>query len=163
LVQDLEKRFPLDTELHLLAIPAIEAQLQLGRREPALALNTLVAGLNMEFANTLFSTINTSCLYPTYVRGQAYLAAGQGIAASREFQKIIDHNGIVGNCWTGALAHLGVGRASALESRTSQGADANGARVRALAAYKDFLTLWTDADPNIPVLRQAKAEYARLQ
>ena len=163
LVQDLEKRFPLDTELQLLAIPAIEAQLQLGRQQPALALNTLAAGLNMEFANTLFSTINTSCLYPTYVRGQAYLAAGQGTAASREFQKIIDHNGIVGNCWTGALAHLGVGRANALESRTSQGADANAARVRALAAYKDFLTLWTDADPNIPVLRQAKAEYARLQ
>ena len=163
LVHGLEKRFPLDTQLTLLGIPAIEAQLQLGRREPELALNTLGAGSDIEFANTPFSSINTSCLYPTYIRGQAYLAAGQGTAASSEFQKIIDHNGIVGNCWTGALAHLGLGRANSLQSRTSQGAHAEAARVRALEAYKDFLTLWKDADPNILVLKQAKAEYARLQ
>ena len=106
---------------------------------------------------------NISCLYPTYVRGQAYLAAGQGSAAAAEFQKIIDHSGIVWNCWTGALARLGVARANALQSRTSQGADADAARVRALAAYKDFLTLWKDADPDIPILKQAKAEYAKLQ
>ena len=80
-----------------------------------------------------------------------------------EFQKILDHSGIVWNCWTGALAHLGVARANALEARTSQGADADAARVRALAAYKDFLTLWKDADPDIPLLKQAKAEYAKLQ
>jgi hypothetical protein len=67
------------------------------------------------------------------------------------------------DCWTGALAHLGVARANALQSRTSQGADADGARVRALAAYKDFLTLWKDADPDIPILKEAKAEYAKLQ
>jgi eukaryotic-like serine/threonine-protein kinase len=70
---------------------------------------------------------------------------------------------IVWNCWTGALAHLGVARANALQSKTSQGADADAARVRALAAYKDFLTLWKDADPDIPILKQAKAEYAKLQ
>ena len=163
LVQDLGKRFPLDTQLRLLGIPAIEAQLQLGRRESDLALNTLHAGLNIEFANTPFSSINTSCLYPTYIRGQAYLAAGQGAAASSEFQKIIDHNGIVGNCWTGALAHLGIGRANALQSKTSRGADADDALVRALAAYKDFLVLWKSADSGIPVLKQAKAEYAKLQ
>jgi len=97
-----------------------------------------------------------------YVRGEAYLAAGQGNAAAAEFQKILDHSGIVSNCWTGALAHLGVARANALQARTSQGADADAARVRALAAYKDFLTLWKDADPNIPILKQAKAEYAKL-
>ena len=107
--------------------------------------------------------MNISCLYPTYVRGEAYLAAGQGNAAAAEFRKILDHSGIVWNCWTGALAHLGVARANALESRTSQGADAVAARVRALAAYKDFLTLWKDADADIPILKQAKAEYARLQ
>ncbi|MGA7921703.1 MAG: hypothetical protein WCA38_18740 [Candidatus Acidiferrales bacterium] len=106
---------------------------------------------------------NISCLYPVYVRGEAYLAAGQGNAAVAEFQKIIDHSGIVWNCWTGALAHLGVARANALEARTSQGADADAAGVRALAAYKDFLTLWKDADPDIPVLKQAKAEYAKQQ
>ena len=84
---------------------------------------------------------NIFCLYPTYVRGEAYLAAGQGSAAAAEFQKILDHSGIVWNCWTGALAHLGVARANALQSRTSQGADSDAARVRALAAYEVFLTL----------------------
>ncbi len=91
------------------------------------------------------------------------LAAGQFNAAAAELQKILDHSGIVWNCWTGALAHLGVARANALQSRTSQGADADLARVRALAAYKDFLTLWRDADPDIPILKQAKAEYVKLQ
>jgi eukaryotic-like serine/threonine-protein kinase len=91
------------------------------------------------------------------------VAAGQGGAAAGEFQKIIDHSGIVWNCWTGALAHLGVARANALESRTTQGADADAARVRALAAYNDFLTLWKDADPDIPILIAAKAEYAKLK
>ena len=78
------------------------------------------------------------------------------------FKRFIDHSGIVWNCWTGALAHLGVARANALQAKTSQGADADAARVRALAAYKDFLTLWRDADPDIPILKQAKAEYANL-
>jgi hypothetical protein len=106
---------------------------------------------------------NVSCLYPAYIRGEAYLKAGQGIAAAAEFHKIIDHSGIVWNCWTGALAHLGVARAYGLQSKTSQGADADAARVRTLAAYKDFLALWKDADPDIPILKQAKAEYAKLQ
>jgi hypothetical protein len=79
-----------------------------------------------------------------------------------EFQKILDHSGIVWNCWTGALAHLGVARANALQSRTAQAADADAARVRELAAYKDFLMLWKDADPDIPILKQAQAEYAKL-
>jgi eukaryotic-like serine/threonine-protein kinase len=98
-----------------------------------------------------------------YVRGEAYLAAGQGSAAAAEFQKILDHSGIVWNCWTGALARLGVARANALQAKSSQGADADAARVRALAAYKDFLALWKDADPDIPILKEAKAEYAKLQ
>jgi len=98
-----------------------------------------------------------------YVRGEADLAAGHGSAAASEFQKILDHGGIVWNCWTGALAHLGVARANALQSRTSRGADADAARVRALAAYKDFLALWKDADPDVPILKQVRAEYAKLQ
>jgi hypothetical protein len=89
------------------------------------------------------------------------LAAGQGSAAAAEFQKILDHSGIVWNCWTGALAHLGLARANALQSSAAQGAVAESAHVRALAAYKDFLTLWKDADPDVPVLKQAKAEYCR--
>ena len=102
------------------------------------------------------------CLYAPYVRGNAYLAAGQGKEAVAEFQKILDHSGIVVNCWTGALAHLGKARADALQARTSQGVDADAARVRALAAYKDFLTLWKGADPDIPIYKEAKSEYAKL-
>ena len=112
---------------------------------------------NISFVNDL------SCLYHVYVRGEAYLAAGQGKEAATEFQKILDPSGIVWNCWTGALAHLGVARANALQARTSQGAEADAARVRALSAYKDFLTLWKDADPDIPILKRAKGEYAKLQ
>jgi len=121
-------------------LPAIQAQLALNRRNPALALNALQAASPIELGQISF-VANIFCLYPTYVRGEAYLAAGQGSAAAAEFQKILDHSGIVWNCWTGALAHLGVARANALQSRTSQGADSDAARVRALASYKDFLTL----------------------
>jgi hypothetical protein len=162
LAQDLGKRFPLDTQMQSLWLPAIQAQLALDRKNPGAAMNALQTGSAIELGQIGF-VANISCLYPTYIRGEAYLAAGQGTAAAAEFQKILDHSGIVWNCWTGALAHLGVARAIALESRTSQGADADAARVRALAAYKDFLTLWKDADPDIPILKQAKAEYAKLQ
>jgi len=162
MAKDLNKRSPLDTQVQSIWLPAIEAQLALDRKNPAEALDRLQAANSVEFAGIPFA-INISCLFPVYVRGQAYLAAGQGTAAAAEFQKIIDHSGIVWNCWTGALAHLGVARANALQSRTSQGADADAARVRALAAYKDFLTLWKDADPDIPILKRAKAEYAKLQ
>ena len=92
-----------------------------------------------------------------------YLAAGKDTLAAAEFQKILDHSGIVWNCWTGALARLGVARTNALRAKNSQGADADVARVRALDAYKDFLTLWKDADPDIPIYRAAKAEYGKLQ
>jgi eukaryotic-like serine/threonine-protein kinase len=161
LAQDLEKRSPLDTQMQSLWLPAIQAQLALGRKNPALALNVPQAASPLELGNISFVT-NISCLYHVYVRGEADLAAGQGTAAAAEFQKIIDHSGIVWNCWTGALAHLGVARANALQSRTSQGADADAARTRALAAYKDFLTLWKDADADIPILFAAKSEYAKL-
>jgi tetratricopeptide (TPR) repeat protein len=162
LAQDLGKRFPLGTQMQSLWLPAIQVQLALDRKNPAVALKAWQAALPIELGQIPFVT-NISCLDHVYVRGQTYLAAGQGKEAAAEFQKILDHNGIVWNCWTGALAHLGVARANALESRTSQGAGADAARVRALAAYKDFLTLWKDADPDIPVLKQAKAEYAELQ
>jgi hypothetical protein len=142
-------------------LPAIQGQLALDRKNPAAAVTALQAASPIELGQIGF-VAKVSCLYPTYVRGEAYLAAGQGTAAA-EFQKILDHSGIVWNCWSGALAHLGVARADALQSRTSQGADADAARVRALAAYKDCLTLWKNADPDIPILKEAKAEYAKLQ
>ncbi|MGA2743823.1 MAG: protein kinase [Candidatus Sulfotelmatobacter sp.] len=167
LAQNLNKRFPLDTQMQSLWLPAIRAQLALNRKNPSEALNDLQVALPpMEYGSIAFLNY-VSCLYPTYERGEAYLAAGQGKEAAAEFQKIIDHSGIVWNCWTGALAHLGVARANALQATTLQAqgqpADADAARVRALAAYKDFLTLWKDADPEIPILKQAKAEYAKLQ
>jgi hypothetical protein len=162
LAQDLNKRFPLDTQMQSLWLPAIQAQSALDRKNPVDALNRLQAAAPIELGQIVFVN-NLSCMYPTYVRGESYVAAGQGNAAAAEFQKILDHGGIVWNCWTGALAHLGVARANALQARTSQGADADAARTRALAAYKDFLTLWKVADPDIPILKEAKAEYAKLQ
>ena len=162
LAQDLNKRFPLDTQMQSLWLPAIRAQLALNRNNPAAAISALQAASAIELGQIAFLA-NLSCLYPAYIRGEAYLAAGQGSAAAAEFSRILDHSGIVWNCWTGALAHLGLARANALQARTSQGADADAARVRALAAYKDFLALWKDADPDIPILKQAKAEYAKLQ
>jgi eukaryotic-like serine/threonine-protein kinase len=163
MAQELSKRYPLDTQVQSLWLPAIQAQLALNRKDAAPAINRLQAALlPIEYGQINF-VANISCLYPTYLRGQAYLAAEKGKEAAAEFQKILDHSGIVWNCWTGALARLGAARANALQARTSQGADADAARVRALATYKDFLTLWKDADPDIPILKEAKAEYAKLQ
>ncbi len=162
LAQDLGKSYPLDTQMQSLWLPAIRAQLALDRKNPPAALTTLQAASPIELGQIEF-VFNNSCLYHVYVRGEAYLAAGQGSAAAAEFQKILDHGGIVWNCWTGALARLGVARANSLQSRRSQGADADAARVRALAAYKDFLTLWKDADSDIPILKEARVEYAKLQ
>ena len=113
MAQDLGKRFPLNTQMQSLWLPAIQAQLALDRKNPASALGIPQAGSPLEFGLVDFA-LPISCLYPVYVRGEAYLAAGQGNAAAAEFQKILDHSGIVWNCWTGALAHLGVARANAL-------------------------------------------------
>jgi eukaryotic-like serine/threonine-protein kinase len=129
---------------------------------PADAVGLVQASSQIELGAVPFVN-EVSCLYSVYVRGEVYLASGKGSAAAAEFQKILDHSGIVWNCWTGALVHLGVARANALQARSSQGAEADAARVRALAAYKDFLTLWKNADPDIPILIAAKAEYAKLK
>jgi len=160
--KDLDRRYPLDTQVQSLWLSAIRAQVALDRKNPSMAIESVQTAVPIELGQITFVN-NISCLYPTYIRGKAYLAAGQGKPAAAEFQKILDHSGIVWNCWTGALAHLGVARANALQAKTSQGADSGAARVRALAAYKDFLALWKDADPDIPILIAAKSEYARLQ
>jgi serine/threonine protein kinase/tetratricopeptide (TPR) repeat protein len=163
LAQNLNQHYPLDTQVQSLWLPAIQGQVALTRKAPAKAIEDLQPALPpIEYGQTLFIS-QISCLYPTYVRGQAYLAAGQGKEAAAEFQKILDHRGIVWNCWTGALAHLGVARANAMQMKASSGADADAARVRALTAYKDFLTLWRDADPEIPIYKHAKTEYAKLE
>jgi tetratricopeptide (TPR) repeat protein len=92
-------------------------------------------------------------LYSVFVRGEAYLAAHQGLEAAAEFQKILDHRGIVVMEPIGALAHLQIGRAYAMQGETA----------KARAAYQDFLTLWKNADPDIPILKEAKAEFTKLQ
>jgi tetratricopeptide (TPR) repeat protein len=162
LAQDIAGRFPLDTQIDSIWLPTIRAVVALHRSRPSVAVNALPTAEPRDLAEIL-STHNISCLYLVYTRGQAFLASGQSSAAAVEFQKIIDNSGIVWNCWTGALAHLGLARAKALEARGLPVGHAEAARIRAISAYKDFLRLWKDADPDIPILKEAKAEYAKLQ
>ena len=145
LTDDLNKRFPLDTLAQSVWLPAIRAQLETNRKAPSSAVELLQAAAPFELGNS-----NSRCVYPIYLRGQAYLAAGQGAEAAAQFQKILDHRGLAQNCPTGALAHLGLARAYALQKDTA----------KARAAYQDFLALWKDADPDIPILKQAKSEQA---
>lgn len=165
LSRDLRTRYPRDTQMQTEWLPDIEGQLELNKHHQELALKQLeIAKPPAEFGAVTFAPNGAgSCLYSAYIRGQAYLAAGQAEPAEAEFTKILSHGGLVWNCWTGALAHLGVARANALQARSSQGADADAARVRALAAYKDFFVFWKDAEPDVPILKEAKAEYARLR
>jgi len=160
LAEELEKSYPTNTLLKLYWLPTTKAAIELSRGNSSQALVYLEAATPYELGE---AEMFINYVYPAYLRGQAYLLARNGTAAAAEFQKMLDHKGIVLNFVTGALAHLGVARANALQARTSQGADADLARTRALAAYKDFLTPWKDADPDIPILKEAKAEYAKLQ
>jgi tetratricopeptide (TPR) repeat protein len=135
-------------------LPTVRALLALNHNEPSKAVELLQTASPYELGTVVFaSSMRLGPLYPAYVRGEAYLAARQGREAAVEFQKILDHRGIVVSDPTGALAHLQIGRAYAMQGDTA----------KAKAAYQDFLTLWKDADPDIPVLKQAKAEYAKLQ
>jgi eukaryotic-like serine/threonine-protein kinase len=152
LLQDLQKRFPFHTMVQSYWLPTTRAQIALVNQQPQQAIVMLQAALPVELGEPL-STPGPPCLYPVYVRGEAYLAAGQGSAAAAEFQKLLDHRGITWSCTAGALARLGLGRAYALA----------GDKTKAHAAYQDFLALWKDADPDIPILQQAKAEYAKLK
>ncbi len=153
LADNLAKRFPEDTVVQFNYLPTLRAKLALLRSNPQQALDTLGAAAPYELGLPSYSYYNWPNLYPVYVRGEAYLAAHQGSEAAAEFQKILDHRSIVLNEPIGALAHLGLGRAYVLL----------GNREKACAAYRNFLTLWKDADPDIPILKKAKAEYAKLQ
>jgi tetratricopeptide (TPR) repeat protein/predicted Ser/Thr protein kinase len=152
LAQDLSKRFPLHTLVQSYWLPVIEAQEALANKDSATAIEKLravVAPLDLNVpANSYYS-----CLYPIYFRGEAYLMAGQGSSAASEFRKIQDHDGLVWNCAAGAIAHVQLGRAYAIQGDTA----------KAKSAYMDFFALWKDADPDIPILKEAKAEYAKLQ
>ncbi|HEU5409482.1 MAG TPA: protein kinase [Candidatus Acidoferrales bacterium] len=155
---DLGKRFSQDTMAQYVEIPAIRAQLALRRGDSSKTIKLLQPSLAYDLSKTLWVALYV----PPYARGQAYLAAKKGAEAAAEFQKIINNPGVVQNAPTGALAHLGLGRAYLLEAQSSQGADADAARASARKAYQDFLALWQHADPDIPIYKQAKAEYARL-
>ena len=154
LANDLGKRFPEDTSVRISYMPALRALLAMNRGEPSKAIEVLQVAVPYELGVPL-SWFNGSfgALYPVYVRGEAFLKAKQGAEAAAEFQKILDHRGIVGADPIGALAHLQLGRAFVLA----------GDNIKAKTAYKDFLTLWNDADRDIPILQEAKAEYAKLQ
>jgi serine/threonine protein kinase/tetratricopeptide (TPR) repeat protein len=152
LADDLGKRFPQDTVVQSVWLPTIRAQIETGRKNPGRSIQLLQMAAPYELGMLSGSAIN-SCLYPVYVRGEAYLSAQQGPAAAAEFQKILDHRGLLLNCSTGVLAHLGLARAYVLQGDT----------VKARPAYQDFLAQWKDADSDIPILLQAKAEYAKLK
>jgi DNA-binding winged helix-turn-helix (wHTH) protein/tetratricopeptide (TPR) repeat protein len=152
LSDDLSERFPEDTLVKLKYLPTIHAQLALNRGDSSKAINTLQVAAPYELGLPGGGAFSPT-LYPVYVRGKAYLAAHRGSEAAAEFQKILDHRSIVQNEPIGALAHLQIARAYMLQGDTA----------KARAAYRDFLTLWKDADPQIPILKQAKAEYAKLK
>jgi len=155
LADDLEKRFPEDTFAKFTYVPVLRALSALEHGKPADSVARLQIALPYELAiNGLnFNHFYLGGLHSAYVRGEALLALHQYPEAVSEFQKILDHRGIVGADPIGALAHLQLGRTFALA----------GDLAKSKTAYQDFLTLWKDADPDVPVLRQAKAEYARLQ
>lgn len=132
-----------------MTLPTVQAQIELSKNHPEKSIRLLQAASMYELTNWAFR----GCLYPVYVRGQAYLASKNESAAEAEFRKILDHPGIVLTCETGALARLGLAQAYALAGNNS----------KARAAYRDFLTLWKDADPEISILKQAKDGYATVQ
>ena len=144
---DLAKRFPEDTIVQFNYLPTIRAATALQGGSASKAIEAVAPVAPYELGTV------GQALYPVYLRGGAYLAAHQGGAAAAEFQKILDHPGVVLNEPIGALAHLGLGRAYALSGDTA----------KAQAAYQDFLAFWKDADPDIPILKEAKTEYAKLQ
>jgi eukaryotic-like serine/threonine-protein kinase len=149
LADELSKRFPSDTLLRRYWLPTIRGSMELARKSPSKALDALQS---VSYELGAPGLLNGN-LYPVYIRGQAYLATRQGKEAAAEFQKFLDHRSIVLNRPLGALAHLGLARAYVLQGDTS----------KARRAYQDFLALWKDADPDIPILKQAKAEYVKLQ
>ena len=152
LAAELDKQLPLDTMAQRYWLPMIRAAVALEGKDPKRAVELLQVTSPIELALPA-----AGALWPVYLRGEAYLMLDDSKAAAAEFQRFIDHYGVVGNFPWGALARLGLARAYALDA----GKDA-AARDKARTAYQNFLTLWKDADPDIPIYRQAKAEYARL-
>jgi hypothetical protein len=151
LVEQLERErtASTDTMLRHYGLPTIHGAIEISKNNPSQGILDLEAAEPYELGGTL----SFAYLYPVWVRGHAYMAAHNGVAAAEQFQKVIDHPGIVLNQPIGSLAHLELGRAYVL----------SGDNVKARAAYQNFLTLWKDADPDIPIFIAAKSEYAKLQ
>ena len=156
LTEDLSRRFPEDTIVRFTYVPTIRALVALNHSQPSKAIELLQTAIPYEAGTPIEGgsefLLGAGSLYPAYVRGLAYLASHHGAEAAGEFQKILDHRGIVLSDPIGALAHLQLARAYVL----------SGEKTKAKSAYQDFLTLWKDADPDIPILKQAQAEYANL-
>jgi len=150
LVKELEKGYPNNTLLKLYWLPTINGMIDVSEGKGSQATLDLEPALPYETGQ---SGLTINYVYPAYVRGQAYLAVHNGPAAAAEFQKLLNSRGIVGNYLTGALAHLQIGRAYAL----------TGDSAKAKAAYQEFFQLWKDANPDIPILKEARAEFAKLQ
>jgi tetratricopeptide (TPR) repeat protein len=153
LADDLDKSLPEATPVQFNYLPTLKAKMAIGKGHPAEAIEILKSAAPYELGQTTWSSLGWTALYPVYVRGEAYLAAHQASEAGAEFQKILDHRGVVLNAPIGALAHLQLGRAYAMQGDTA----------KARAAYQDFLTLWKDADQDIPILIAAKSEFAKLK
>jgi eukaryotic-like serine/threonine-protein kinase len=156
LTDGLQSEFPLHTILQNYWLAAVRARLELNHGRAQHALDLLQAAIPYE-------TGWDGPMVPVYLRGQAYLAAGNGPAAAAEFQRLLDHPGLVGNDVTAALAHLYLARARTLEATTLQSPAADSTKAQARAAYRDFFALWSDADQDIPIFTAAKAEYSRLK
>ncbi len=156
LTEDLSRRYPEDTMVRFTYAPTIRALVALNHNQPSKAVELLQTTISYEGGTPIEGgsefLLGAGSFYPAYVRGLAYLAAHQGAEAAAEFQKILDHRGVVLCDPIGVLAHLQLGRAYAL----------SGEKTRAKSAYHDFLTFWKDADPNIPILKRAQTEYASL-
>ena len=153
MADELAKRYPEDTLVNSYWLTSIRASVEISRNNPGKAVEVLQAVGPYEFGAPTPAPNVQAMMYPTYVRAQAYLAMKKAKEAATEYQKIIDHRTLVANFITGPLAHLGLGRAYALSGDDAQ----------AKTAYQDFFALWKDADPDIPILKQAKAEYGKLQ
>jgi predicted Zn-dependent protease len=153
IVDELSRRFPEDTIVQYNYLPTLRGILALNQGKTADAVDRLEVARPYELGGTTGSSYGWNALYPAFVRGEVYLRARKGEEAAAEFQKILEHRGVVVNEPIGALAHLGLARALALQ----------GDEARARAGYQDFMTLWKDSDPGIPVLKRAKAEYEKLQ
>jgi serine/threonine protein kinase/Flp pilus assembly protein TadD len=162
LADGLGKQFPQDTMVQSICLPAIRGQLALDRNDAPKAIELLQAASTYELGYPGTRSFSQN-LYPVYVRGGAYLANHQPEQAAVEFQKIIDHRGVVGNEPIATLAHLGLAWALALEAASAPPAESAAAKAKALAAYNDFFALWKNADPTVPILQQAHAESAKLR